>query len=71
MDQEGRARVESNNYTRVLKMAGSGPTLDIGMLDEDIEDVDGVDDEGHEAWGRLFPLGKGLKGLGTILASCL
>ncbi len=47
-------------------MAGSGPTLDVGMLDEDFEDVDGGDDDGVEAWGRLFPLGNSLKGLGTL-----
>ena len=43
-----------------------GPTLDIGdFLDEEdgAEDIDG-ETESQTLWGRLFPLGKGLTGIG-------
>ena len=46
-------------------MAFSGPTLEAGIFEEEEEeDIDG--EAGNlDAWGRLFPLGKGLNGLGT------
>ena len=51
------------------KMASSGPTLDVGMVDEDEEEIDGELDV-PEAWGRLYPLGKGLKGVGKYYSRC-
>lgn len=44
-------------------MAGSGPTVDVSLIDEEYEDTDGLA-EAMDAWGRLFSLGKGLKGIG-------
>lgn len=47
-------------------MAGSGPTVDAALFEEeDFEDTDGLP-EGIESWGRLFSLGKGLKGIGEL-----
>ena len=45
-----------------------GPTLDIGDLSEPLEVSEEIDGshETQEIWGRLFPLGKGWIGIGTV-----
>ena len=52
-------------------MAGSGPTLDVCMLEYEEDDIDG-ESQSVQSWGRLFPLGKGLKGIGmAFLEPCI
>ena len=47
-------------------MAGDcGPTLDVGDYVDD-DEIDG-EMESLESWGRLFPLGKGLTGIGICV----
>lgn len=43
-----------------------GPTLDIGDLSDEEDGAEGIDGETESQmlWGRLFPLGKGLTGIG-------
>ena len=43
-----------------------GPTLDIGDFPDEEDGAEGIDGETENEilWGRLFPIGKGLTGIG-------